>query len=184
MTGRHKLQELTGISEQSIRTSLERLKSTSEITIKSTNHFSIITLCNYENYQNNENEINQQNNQQSNKPATSNQPASNHKQECKELKNEKNKDYWLQGFGFFYTAYPRHAGKDKAVEAWLKLKPNEELQKIILEAIETQKQSEQWLKNKGQFIPYPATWLNGRRWEDEVIKYEEQGTIWPTKVVL
>lgn len=93
LTGRHTLKGQTGISEQSIRTSLERLKSTSEITIQSTNQFSIITLCNYSKYQDGENGINQQINQPANQQVTSNQPASNHKQEVKELKNGNNKNY-------------------------------------------------------------------------------------------
>ena len=37
----------------------------------------------------------------------------------------------------------------------------------ILTALNWQKKSEQWLKDNGQFIPYPATYLNQRRWEDE-----------------
>jgi hypothetical protein len=32
------------------------------------------------------------------------------------------------------------------------------------------KNSQQWTKDGGQFIPMPATWLNGRRWEDETPK--------------
>ena len=51
ITGRKSLSQMTGISEQSIRTCLERLKSTSEITIKSTNKFSVITLVNWSKYQ-------------------------------------------------------------------------------------------------------------------------------------
>jgi len=39
----------------------------------------------------------------------------------------------------------------------------------ILNAIEQQKQSEQWSKDGGQFIPLPATWLNNQRWEDDVL---------------
>ena len=38
----------------------------------------------------------------------------------------------------------------------------------MLSAIDTQKKSDQWKKDGGQFIPNPATWLNQRRWEDEV----------------
>lgn len=34
-------------------------------------------------------------------------------------------------------------------------------------ALKTQTQSEQWTKERGRFIPNPATWLRGRRWEDE-----------------
>jgi len=51
ITGRKKLSAQTGISEQSIRTCLEHLKSTNEVTIKSTNKNSIITLLNYDLYQ-------------------------------------------------------------------------------------------------------------------------------------
>ncbi len=34
--------------------------------------------------------------------------------------------------------------------------------------------SKDWLKDNGQYIPYPSTWLNQRRWEDEEIL--EKGT--------
>lgn len=39
----------------------------------------------------------------------------------------------------------------------------------MLNAIETAKQSRQWNKDNGQYIPNPATWLNQKRWEDEII---------------
>lgn len=51
VTSRKKLAEELEISEQSIRTSLNKLKSTNEITIKSTNKFTIISIVNYEEYQ-------------------------------------------------------------------------------------------------------------------------------------
>lgn len=34
-------------------------------------------------------------------------------------------------------------------------------------ALEAAKKCDQWRKDNGQFIPYPATWLNQERWEDE-----------------
>jgi hypothetical protein len=37
----------------------------------------------------------------------------------------------------------------------------------MLAGVERWKQTEQWQKEGGQFIPYPATFLNQRRWEDE-----------------
>lgn len=79
ITGRISLSEQTGLTEQSIRTSLNKLKSTSEITIKSTNKYSIITILNWNSYQ--------ETNQPANKQLTSNQPATNHKQECKNDNN-------------------------------------------------------------------------------------------------
>lgn len=51
VTGRKQLAQELKLSEQKIRTSLERLKSTNEITIKSTSKFSVITICKWETYQ-------------------------------------------------------------------------------------------------------------------------------------
>jgi hypothetical protein len=40
---------------------------------------------------------------------------------------------------------------------------------VLLDAIEKHKQSAQWQKDGGQYIPHPATWLNQQRWEDEIL---------------
>lgn len=77
-------------------------------------------------------------------------------------------DTVYQPFDRFWTAYPKKVAKAAARKAWDKLKPSEELTETILAAIEAQKSCEQWKKK--QFIPNPATWLNGRRWEDEIIQ--------------
>lgn len=71
-------------------------------------------------------------------------------------------------FADFWQAYPRKEAKEKARQAFKKLKADEDLLLKMLTAIEIQKQSDQWTKDDGRFIPLPATWLNGRRWEDEV----------------
>ena len=84
--GRKECARRLKIGEQSVRTSLERLKSTNEITIKVTNKFSLIQVTNWSKYQN----TNQQSNQQTNQQLTSNQPATNHNQELKNDKNVKN----------------------------------------------------------------------------------------------
>ena len=51
IVGRKKLSKEIGISEQQLRTSLLKLKSTQEITIKSTNKFSVVTIVKYNDYQ-------------------------------------------------------------------------------------------------------------------------------------
>ena len=38
---------------------------------------------------------------------------------------------------------------------------------VLLAAIEAKRNTEDWTKAKGQFVPLPATWLRGKRWEDE-----------------
>ena len=77
-------------------------------------------------------------------------------------------DYSLPGgFEQFWKAYPRKIAKGEARRVWFRLKPDSALLERILKAIEAQKRTEQWHKESGKFIPHPATWLNGERWEDE-----------------
>jgi len=45
------------------------------------------------------------------------------------------------------------------------------LQASILAAIARQRQGRDWLKDGGQYIPHPATWLNSAGWMDEVTPY-------------
>lgn len=71
------LASTTGLSAQQVRTSLKRLISTSEITSKSTNRFTIITVCKYDSYQLNEESNNKQNNEPNNKQATNKQQTDN-----------------------------------------------------------------------------------------------------------
>lgn len=73
-----------------------------------------------------------------------------------------------EGFDVFWKAYPRKVGKGAAEKSWLRLKPTEELRTVILKAIEIHKSSNGWTKDNGDYIPHPSTWLNQRRWEDEV----------------
>ena len=72
-------------------------------------------------------------------------------------------------FERFWRAYPacRHVHKDRAARAWRKLNPDLETCRRMSDALETQKRSAQWTKDGGEYIPHPATWLNGRYWEAE-----------------
>jgi len=70
-------------------------------------------------------------------------------------------------FAEFWKHYPKKVGKDAAWKAWLKRRPTQDLLLQMLAVLAWQKQQDDWLKDRGQFIPYPATWLNQGRWEDE-----------------
>lgn len=97
------------------------------------------------------------------------------KENKKENKIEnKKKSYDADGFAAFWAAYPKKAGKADALKAWNKLAPDVVLQEQMGKALEVQKQSQQWRKDGGQYIPMPATWLNGRRWEDEAPQAQSQ----------
>ena len=69
-------------------------------------------------------------------------------------------------FERFWAAYPKKRNKETARKAFKKLKGVSI--ETLLEAIERQKRSQDWLKDGGQFIPYPASWLNAGGWENEV----------------
>lgn len=70
-------------------------------------------------------------------------------------------------FDRFWAAYPKKKGKESARRAWRKLRPDMALCRVMASALDRQKQSEDWRRDGGKYIPYPASWLNGRRWEDE-----------------
>ena len=70
-------------------------------------------------------------------------------------------------FDKFWAAYPNKKAKQDAFRAFQKLKPDDDLLNRMLAALEREKESAQWQESGGRFIPHPATWLNGRRWEDE-----------------
>lgn len=67
----------------------------------------------------------------------------------------------------FWKAYPKHQDKQNALKAFKKLNPDQALVDQMIKSINAWKQSDQWTKEGGQYIPMPTTWLNGRRWEDE-----------------
>lgn len=85
--GRKELARQLKLSEQEIRTSISKLKSTSEITIKSTNKYSIVTICKWEDYQ-----VSAKDDQPTDQPTdqqSSNQQSTTLK-EREEVKEEKN----------------------------------------------------------------------------------------------
>lgn len=82
------ISEETKLSTQQVRTSLNRLKSTNEITSKTTNRFTLVTVCKYESYQLYE-EVEQQTKQQA-LQQTNNKQITNKQQQLKNNKNIRN----------------------------------------------------------------------------------------------
>ena len=74
----------------------------------------------------------------------------------------------LTSFDRFWLCYPKKRAKGNARKWFKKNKPSIELVETMLRAIEQQKKSVDWLKDNGQFIPHPCSWLNAEMWEDGV----------------
>lgn len=71
----------------------------------------------------------------------------------------------MSGGDEFWAQYPKKRSKGQAERAWVKIKPDEQLFKAILDGLERAKTSVEWQKDGGQYIPYPSTWLNAKGWE-------------------
>ena len=82
-----------------------------------------------------------------------------------EKRREEKKDIAPSGFAEFWQEYPNHTAKANALKAWGKVPA--ELHPTIMAAVVVQKRSAAWTKDNGQFVPHAATWLNGKRWEDQ-----------------
>lgn len=81
-------------------------------------------------------------------------------------------------FDQFWLQYPRKAGRYPSWVCWeKKIGEDPILHQKIMETLEKFKQSADWLKDAGRFIPHPKTWLNGKRWEDEVKIHENKSII-------
>lgn len=116
-------------------------------------------------------------------PSTENQPQLNtniantnippivpHKRARREAKKEP--DWKPDRFADFWQAYPRGESKQAAINAWDRLKPDDELLEAMARGLMRQLKSEMWQEGIG--IPYASTWLNQRRWEDKQKKLTPQ----------
>jgi len=92
VTGLTQISEETGLSIQQIRTAIEKLKSTDEITDQSTSQYRIITISNYDKYQASQDDEQQAEQQTNNNQTTSEQQANNNNQELKNERNIKEKE--------------------------------------------------------------------------------------------
>ena len=104
------------------------------------------------------------------KPKANGKQTETEKEKEKEKEKEREKEYECKrkreaDFDAFWSAYPRKVNKPGAMKAFCKVDVPVE---TLLSALENHKRSAQWVKDGGQFIPHPTTWLNQKRWEAEL----------------
>lgn len=88
--------------------------------------------------------------------------------ECKcKKENECYAGEGVADFDRFWAVYPRKVSKAAAKQAFAQVEVPVE---VLIRAVQLQKQSHQWQKDGGQFIPNPVSWLKQGRWEDELPK--------------
>ena len=77
-------------------------------------------------------------------------------------------------FDSFWTFYPRKAGKEAARRAWAKLRPDEHIMQLILDNVRERVEKGEWRKDNQSYILHASTYLNQKRWEDEVLDQQTQ----------
>lgn len=185
------LSEETGLTTQNVRTSLKRLEKSGNLTRTAHTNFTVVTVKT-------DGSVLSANKQLTSKQQATNKQLTTTKErkKSKKVRNtphtphegadeqgesltvetargaEKSVDHSTtpvdERFNRFWAIYPRKVGKGAARKVWQKLKPSAELTETLLSAVNIQRNSEQWQKENGQYIPNPATWLNQERWEDDV----------------
>jgi len=150
-------------SRNKTRMYLKWLEKEQQIEQQKSSQTTILTILNYNNHQTDEKTIQQTEQQKDNRRNTNNN----------DKKNKNDKNVYTTDFEEFWNVYPRKEKKYDTFLIWSRLKPNAELQKTMLNSVKALKLSDDWIKNGGKYIPHPSTYLNGRRWEDEVKKTEE-----------
>jgi len=78
-------------------------------------------------------------------------------------------------FDEFWKAYPKKNSKKYAHQAFMNIKGLSKVFPTMMNALEKQKQSNDWFKDHGQYIPNPATWIHQERWNDEGVKDTSDG---------
>ena len=77
-------------------------------------------------------------------------------------------------FEHFWKLYPRKEKKSNAKNWFEKNKISDELFDLIISKLELFKKTESWNKDDGKYIPHAITWLNQKRWEDELVLTESK----------
>lgn len=71
-----------------------------------------------------------------------------------------------EGFKRFYEAYPKKRSRGDAFKAWQQTATKRPATEQILKALAVLKASQDWRRDGGQYIPYPASWLRAWGWDD------------------
>lgn len=110
---------------------------------------------------------------------TSKQPVNNDKQTVADVTHT-DKYTNINTFGQFWGAYPKKRHKGQAQKTWDNLVKKKKLPEIniLIRAIELQKETPDWKKENGKYIPYPATWLNAEGWLDEIEEIKCKTPVW------
>ena len=193
-------------TKDEIRSAYEAFTKAAMITTTKTTRGLLVTILNYEQYQNPSNyeAHNETHDEISTKPT-----ITPHHTEEREERRKKEKKHTVPSrddagvssgkvevsgvmmtaeqaelFAEFWQTYPkeRRTGKGAVVKAWMKIGVDALLSAKMVQALEKLKLTEQWNRDGGKYIPMPTTWLNQRRWEDDIPEAPGGDGSWKTGI--
>lgn len=142
-----KLAQETGLSYQNIRTSISRLKSTGEITIKSTNKYTLITVENYGLYQDSDIKVTRK---PTSKPTDKQQATNNNE------RNKEGKEVYTAEFELFFSLYPNAKEKQRTFTNWRTVLKNYAAEDLIQAAKnyseEVKGRQKEYIKTSANFL--------------------------------
>ncbi len=68
----------------------------------------------------------------------------------------------------FLNTYPRREARADGLKAWRQTRAARPALSVLIDALAAHAAAKDWTRERRQFVPLPATWLRGRRWEDDV----------------
>jgi len=159
-----------GWSKNKVLRFLDLLKNDGMIDIKTNHLTSVITICNYSSFQNGDTAGDTPNETAGDTPGET-AGDTQYKKVKKEKNDKEDKNIDIPpakavviDFDLFWDLYPKKVGIETARKAWKKLKPNQPLFDLIKTHL-----SYAYIATDKQFIPNGSTYLNQKRWTDEVI---------------
>lgn len=145
-------------SRNKVKRYLKELENDGDLIQQNNTVTTVITVKNYNLWQGND----------TTNDTTEGQQKDNKRTTYNNDKKKKNDNIYMTDidFNLFWDTYPRKIGKTNAKNKFLKIK--RELLEKIMSSLKNYILTEQWSKDT-QFIPHPTTWLNGERWNDEIV---------------
>jgi len=174
ITGRKRLSEETGISENKCERILKVFENEQQIEQQKTNLFRLITILNYDDYQKVEQQIEQPVNNKSTtnrQQIDTNNNNNNNNNKMNECTKPKTDPVYVRTlFEKFWNEYPRKVAKEKAYESFKKVEvETEEELNLIVAALKAQiKAGMLKTEENCKYCVYASTWLNQKRYLDPV----------------
>jgi hypothetical protein len=160
-TGRRALSALTNIPETTIERHLTVLQKADMIGQQTDGQSRLITIRNWDQYQST--------GQRTDNERTTNGQRTDTIESIEGRDKSKETDSLLESFARFWSIWPEKKNKQAALRAWTKKTggPTDEDREDAIRILPA------WLKaNERQiregFLMHAATWINGRRWEDDI----------------